>query len=446
MDATATGSNIYGNLSVYDIRDGNRQLSLGLVDSSGTILNNPVIHIGNEEKKPEIFLNGIHTGVTGTFAVNKNAIIGEMLQAGAGGSFIRFQNGIMYLYQGGVVKAQIKIATIAGVLSLAASGLPFSCEGMAVNIVEPVWTAVSNPGFGNSNSILFITYGGGKFVAVGQGGKASYSTDGITWTVSGDTTFSTYFIQAVAYGNGMFVLGGFSTHLAYSTDGANWTSTGDIGLYIMSLIYAEGMFVAGGVYGGASYSFDGITWTSADIKFGTNAVREIAYGGGRFVAVGDSGNVSYSADGINWTAVSNPGFGGNGLYGIAYGDGRFIIGGDNGYGFYSTDGITWISINDMKFGTNSIRAIIYMEGKFVAVGLGGKASYSTDGITWTAISNTSFGTGTDITSIAYNGNGRFVAAGGHFTTSGGGMMAYGNPTILARMVFNANGAVTWEKA
>jgi tetratricopeptide (TPR) repeat protein len=92
---------------------------------------------------------------------------------------------------------------------------------------------------------------------------------------------------------------------------------------------------------------------------------------------------------------------------------------------------------DTTFGTNAIYAIAYGDGKFMAGNSGGKAAYSADGVTWTAADNTTFGMNT-ILSITYGG-GKLVAGGDV------GKMAYWE-TIAAKLVFNANGSVTWTKA
>jgi hypothetical protein len=66
-----------------------------------------------------------------------------------------------------------------------------------------------------------ITYGGGKFVAVGDDGKMAYSTDDINWTLVTDSPFEdpdTYtHINAITYGGGRFVAVGDDGKIAYSS-------------------------------------------------------------------------------------------------------------------------------------------------------------------------------------------------------------------------------------
>jgi hypothetical protein len=70
-----------------------------------------------------------------------------------------------------------------------------------------------------------VAYGNGKFVAVGDYGAASYSSDGITWTALpvSDTTGTTFganrYVYAIGYGEEMFVIGGDYGYAAYSDVG-----------------------------------------------------------------------------------------------------------------------------------------------------------------------------------------------------------------------------------
>ncbi|CAB4125879.1 Concanavalin A-like lectin/glucanases superfamily [uncultured Caudovirales phage] len=116
-----------------------------------------------------------------------------------------------------------------------------------------------------------VTYGGGKFVAVGgNGSQAAYSTDGITWTSS---TLPTSGIWGdVVYGNGSYVA-------INNVDGTS-----------------------------PAISFNGSTWTSSPYTITANSLE---YGQGVFLAVSSAGTTAYtSEDGILWTrrTVSNDGY------------------------------------------------------------------------------------------------------------------------------------------
>ncbi|MDR1278650.1 MAG: hypothetical protein LBK02_07855 [Treponema sp.] len=383
---------------------------------------------------------------TGALTVAGGVGIAGALNVGGTASFWRISGDILELYQGGVMIARIKLGMAAGALSLLIGGLPISCEGISssgdikgeTTDTSTSWTAAGNTA--GVTTIMGMAYGNGRFVVVGGYGKAAYSTDGITWTAVGDTKFGTSQIWGITYDDGKFIAVGSDGKASYSPDGITWTAVGDTKFdvtTITGIAYGNGKFIAVGAYGKAAYSTDGITWTAVNnTAFGANGIYTIIYGGGKFLAVDNNNKMAYSIDGITWTTVSDTKFGTNIINAITYGGGKFMAVGSNGKAAYSTDGAIWTAAGDTKFGSITIYTIIYGGGTFIAAGNTGKASYSTDGITWTAVSDTKFGTNT-INAIAY-GAGRFVAVG----TNSAAYWA----TIIAKLVFNANGSVSWARA
>ena len=291
------------------------------------------------------------------------------------------------------------------------------------------WIAVTDSPFGtNTNgtsSINDIAYGNGRFVAVGNSGKAAYSDDGISWTgVSVGNAFFSY-INGIAYGNGKFVAVGQSGRTAYSTDGITWTevSVSNFSYEIYAIAFGDGKFIVGGHSSKMATSSDGITWTAVEVSdiFGgslNDRISVIAYGNGRFVAEGHTYDyihkMATSTDGISWTAVTNLPFSGTGfIEDIAYGNGKFVAGCNSGLA-YSTDGVSWTAAVSGSFGGMTISGgIAFGNNRFVAVGRDGKMAYSSDGVTWTSGPNISV----SYNAVAY-GNGRFVAVGSE------GKMAY----------------------
>jgi hypothetical protein len=77
IEMTALGSNIYGDLNVFDTKDagGNKQLEIDLLDASGAVSNTPRITIGSSAKKPGIILNGIALVVNGILFANEDVNI-----------------------------------------------------------------------------------------------------------------------------------------------------------------------------------------------------------------------------------------------------------------------------------------------------------------------------------------------------------------------------------
>jgi hypothetical protein len=228
--------------------------------------------------------------------------------------------------------------------------------------------ATSTPAF----SPKAITYGNGKFVAVGRLSTSQaglYSSDGINWSVSLLPAITNW--HSIAYGNGMFIAtpytltpeSGPGNIIALSSDGINWTS---LTLEIDSLrdnqiIYADGKFVisGGAINGGSFYSTDGINWNQCLVTGGGINLERVAYGSGRFVAVDNSSSavnkIAYSLDGINWSIIevfqnSYKGF--NIAYEKINGVGYFFIttrdratSDNSSFGAYSTDGLNWTSVS-----------------------------------------------------------------------------------------------------
>lgn len=130
-----------------------------------------------------------------------------------------------------------------------------------------------------------ITYGSGKFVAVGGAGtQAAYSTDGITWLSSTLPTSGTW--SKVVYGNGSFVAinSVSATSPAVSFDGITWSAS-PYAITADSLEYGQGVFLAVSSASTTAYtSEDGILWIQQTVT-----------------------NDGYTAVGFGYTATVNKG-------------------------------------------------------------------------------------------------------------------------------------------
>jgi hypothetical protein len=194
------------------------------------------------------------------------------------------------------------------------------------------------------NHIFGITYGNGRFVAVGNEGSILQSTDGVHWLAR--SLAEDVHPNAIAYGQGRYVAVGqpvirypdtlLSAALS-SQNSTNWSihylQTSNA--YMNAVAYGDGIFVAVGHYGLGGLrpliltSVDGATWINQDIPL-TNSLSSIAYGNNRFVAVGYAQYNNYafgpailtSPDGANWTAQE--GETNSSLNAITFGDGRFV--------------------------------------------------------------------------------------------------------------------------
>jgi len=267
------------------------------------------------------------------------------------------------------------------------------------------WTTRTS-GFG-SNDISSVTYGDGLYVAVGESGTLTTSTDGTTWT-SRTSGFGTTYISGVTYGDGLYVAVGSSGTMTTSPDGITWTTrTSGFGTTdIYGVTYGDGLYVAVGRSGILTTSPDGITWTTRTSGFGTTYIYDVTYGDGLYVAVGRDGKLTTSTDGTTWTTRTS-GFGTTRIYDVTYGDGLYVAVGNDGKLTTSTDGTTWTT-RTSGFGTTDIDSVTYGDGLYVAVGSSGTLTTSPDGTTWTSRTS-GFGT-RGIPDVTY-GDGLYVAVG-----------------------------------
>lgn len=135
-------------------------------------------------------------------------------------------------------------------------------------------------GPGNHSDFLFrgLTYGNGKFVAVGgwNHGIITSTTDGINWSekinlhpsnnlVVGSSQSGSNWIPDVAYGLGRFVAVSGGGYLFYSNDAYTWhndSASGSSGATLRTIASLdEKGFIATGDSGRWAYTQDGKTWT-----------------------------------------------------------------------------------------------------------------------------------------------------------------------------------------
>lgn len=236
-----------------------------------------------------------------------------------------------------------------------------------------------------SNYLAYVAFGGGRYVAVAQSTVSSaYSTDGVSWTLGGNTSYNSRFI---AYGDGKFVV-------VPSIGGASTVDT----------------------------SPDGVTWTQRTLPSSANWSK-VAYGNGIWVAItADMSAMATSPDGITWTARTPPGSGTNPDIAFGGSGNAFVItyGTSTGTAWRSTDGITWTSVTMPS--TDYWLRLAASSSLFVAISLNSNAvATSPDGTTWTPRVPPAAG---NVSKITY-GNGVFVAV------SNGSTESYATPDGIA---------------
>lgn len=273
-------------------------------------------------------------------------------------------------------------------------------QGASLLISTDAVTWVSSSA-GVNSELDAVAYGNGQFVVVGPN-VALTSPDGIKWTHRATDAYT----YRVAFGNGHFVAIDLYQSAVTSTDGITWSRTGQ---NLHAIYFGGGQFVGAENNGGIVTSPDGINWTRHDS--GSPDVAAFAYGNGQFVAVGGPGSILSSSNGADWV-LRQPGTASS-FAAVTFGQGQWVAVGDHGAVLTSRDGFNWIR---RASGTQfALQGVAYGHGLFVAVGAGcsgctlGATTVITspDGISW---SNQVLDTAVALSAITF-GDGKFIAVG-----------------------------------
>jgi hypothetical protein len=186
------------------------------------------------------------------------------------------------------------------------NGLFTSTDGIswtaisAVNLPEDTWKGV--------------TYGAGKFVAVGEKGQVATSTDGTTWSIYKPAGFLIQ-MQQVAYSESarkFLAVGNFGT-IYTSADGLTWStliSSSLPNILQLECVPARCVMTTSILGNGAA---DDVTYTietsnAQDLYIFKTTTNAIAFGvnklGSQWVATGERGLVMTSQNGQTWTVIS----------------------------------------------------------------------------------------------------------------------------------------------
>jgi hypothetical protein len=239
----------------------------------------------------------------------------------------------------------------------------------------------------------------GTWVAVGYGGRRLVSSDAKEWRIAdewaengGDDSDN---LLGVCYGKGKFVAAGGGTpkrdkavggHVLVSDDGKAWRSALSAKFRVHPVLFGGETFVAGGPDRSLLVSDDAQTWKpGGKIAEGrATHFRHGAYGNGRFVFVGNNGGDSR----YSWAAVSKDGSkidGFNGdlprLRGLATDGRKFVAVGPDGVRLLSADGEAWRETGRAE--GKGLEWIVWAGDRFVCGG-GGATFASADGATWEA--------------------------------------------------------------
>lgn len=165
-----------------------------------------------------------------------------------------------------------------------------------------------------------VTYGNGRFVAVGSAGLVATSTDGTNWAIPAVTGRRDW--KDVAYGNNVFLAVGTNS-VVTSPDGADWTMRATN--TFVSTAFGNGLFLAVDLTGAVYSSTDGSAWSVVAGAATAQSFTTVDYAHNLFILCGSKGSFQTSADGVNWNPTCTNGT--TALYAAASSNGRWIIGG-----------------------------------------------------------------------------------------------------------------------
>ncbi len=221
------------------------------------------------------------------------------------------------------------------------SGVDFTGQSLAWSIPQ-TWSEKYNP---DPKTLKAVEHAGGSFVAVGNSGSISTSTNGRYWTS---------------------LTSGISENLnavASNSPGTAWVAVGDDGWVIRSSNLSS--------------------WTASQIVAG-ESLNALVFDSNRWVATTDAGKIFYSADnGVSWTQSST----GNGsLVGVVYQRGFFYAANADGRVLRSANGSSWSIVNASGAGSSVAPAVtsIVTIDDFIALFHYSNAitELSLDGTTW----------------------------------------------------------------
>ena len=243
-----------------------------------------------------------------------------------------------------------------------------------VNSIQAAdWVLENKQSGGVFRGIIYVGEETNKWVIVGDEGLVwtNSTEDGAigSWVVRNPGT--TLNLYAITYGLGRFVAVGYRGIILSSENGTTWTIRNQPGVAntptgngLNSVAFnGTDLFVAGGLEGRILTSPDGITWTEEN-RVTTDRYYSMSFGNGRFVTSAAAGRIYHCVDGVNWVKASaNTGV--NNTSSL-FENGLFLVGGGNGSVYTSTDGISWTNKSSKE--SNYVHALTYSGSDYIGVG------------------------------------------------------------------------------
>lgn len=282
-------------------------------------------------------------------------------------------------------KGTVTLETLRGVVLSEAIALAVGDNGTVVKSTDgSSWSTVT----GQTANFRDITYGLGTFVAVGElNGDAflATSTDGTVWQVRDAGTTAP--LNSIAFLGSTFVAVGESGVVSRSTNAVQWTA-GNIGenANIVSVAPGSSQFIAVSSASSGTRIFtsqSGASWAGSAAPTSVDGVifSSIAYLDNNYLITADQGYILTSANAVTWT----PRFVQENIdanYTSVVGSTRgWNVIGRGGKIYFSFSGLTgWGSFNQGPNG--NYNDLMLSGGYYVAVGENGNVAGSVNGTTW----------------------------------------------------------------
>jgi protein associated with RNAse G/E len=216
-----------------------------------------------------------------------------------------------------------------------------------------------------SERVRNIVYDGNQYVAVGDSmdlrnirhGRIMTSPDGINWT--NRTSGTEYALSAVTYGEGKYVaVGDFGTILSSADNGITWSDHSFTADKIYDISYGANTFAA--ISDTVVFlSSDGNSWVRKGTGLRIRSESSIIYGGNQFVIAPNDSVVYSSPDAVSWTRHSL----GRSAYfcKVAYANNLYVIVGDSSL-IYTSPVITPV-FNQIDVFSLKNRMILFKENR-----------------------------------------------------------------------------------
>jgi len=273
-------------------------------------------------------------------------------------------------------------------------------DGVAQSLNGYSWSAIPAPVTTPSVNYKAAVNMYGRYIAVGDGGIGGGAnsivsgTDLATWTAALWATGSSVpsgALNALASNGTALVAVGNGGIAYYTVDGLTWTASSLLpttaNLYGVAYSSATGLWIAVGAGGTLLTSPDAITWTAGNSGVGsTVTLRSVAATTGNVVvAVGDNGTVitnstmTTAAGGAgSWIKPTVGPTNTNALYAVSTDsavnglDPQFLAVGQNGATYTSLDGLTWTPpAVGSTLPTSTLYSILGTASKYLVVGTAG---------------------------------------------------------------------------